>query len=1064
MAAFTIRHDGLIASGHTVAGSGRVGSVGVHIPAGLDLVVLDGLTVRGFDIGILAESPTILVNCEILDYRSAGVVFNGGTANVEFCSFLDQRSDDVKGAAIVAGRMASSVKVANNVFHIQGQNRFFGLGFLVAWVAKNNIGMGTNLFGVTGAGETSDFNVITAQSLDGIVEEAPEFARVTEGSEVLLLLHSSAAIRSVRETLLPLIDSSRFDPNTKLPKVDRRANKRAVEFLTAGAHEMSFVITQPAKLRILELIAGISSEAFDHAASGRNGVFVRLPSTNANPTSVAVEDPRDIQPSTDMAVLSFSDKLFGASSAYFKEERDQKVPFLLSASASRKSSLDGIGGLSFMAWAKARSVNADILMFRNGEGQAQDQPVIEVAQRFHDQVRPAMRLKLLLDAVAYDYAFVVEDTEAKDAIESAIAEDAWCFHGWSFDGIRARFFFARHGDMFLRSYPARAYVFDPLNEVMVPAQGSFLLTTPRTVVDANDQPICIGSNDQRERGWHGFIADVRLDIGEPLDRGAFEASFLTQGEFDDRARLSRQIPQTDLLISRDKSVLIRVPGTPAGDYPGTFDAFSLVKKVVLRGDDLVISGKRPGGDQEGVFLVSGGHLSTVIDNIPEVHDIAVDRAGYLVIIASDQPISRIDFEELERRQVELDDAPLYEFRSIGISRNGEYVIGDFSDLGGRLVVVRPPADIASTDPATTEVIQLGSEDVEKPTSITVTDEDEIYVADTVGPRVLRVATWKTFEEQIGIGIGVDIPASSTLQVLGTDFPLLGVLPGDRIAFISDAEDLKTVSGEEVASLGDPLTPDNAGEFFVSSVSGNELVLDRPMVSESPSSGRQFEVRLYRRNASAVTIHRGLPLVAPSSIAYDPGNPSKPVLVADAGAVRADYDPSVGVIFSVSQDGKLEPAYYRANLGFDLSTITSVALHQNLVLAPLTVASKLRSRLTWHMGVDPSDRGTIKNAAFPGLSDLEVPRTGLNELLLIQDASASVELDQDDAVLTFQTVFGVDPRIEVNYLNDEYENLSELGIITKDGVVLLGRQAIARMPYDPLSPVLTPWRQGLRITP
>jgi hypothetical protein len=1063
VAALTIRHSGLIASGQKVAGSGRIGSVGVHIPPGLDLVILDGFTIRDFDTCVLAESPTILVNCEIERFRTAGIVFNGGAGQVEFCSFLDQRSD-LTGACVVAGRLATSVKAANNLFHVEGSNRWFGIGTKVQWESVNNRGMSPNLFGVTGSGEIYAFGQITERSLDGIIEDAPEFARVTEGNEVLLLLHSSSAIRSVLSTLLPEIDNQRFDAVTRMPKVDRRGNKRAVEYLTAGAHEMSFAITQDAKLRILELISGISDEPFVSAASGRNGVFVRLPNTNSNPTSVVIEDPRDIQPSTDMAVLSFADKLFGDSSAYFKAERELKVPFLLSAQPSRKSSLDGAAAVSFMAWAKAASTNADTLLFRNGDGQGQDQAVIEVAQRFQGSVKPAMRLKLLLDTTAYDYAFVVEDIEALDAIEAAIAEDAWCFSGWSFDGLHARFYFGRQDDTHLKSYPARAYVFDALNDVMVPAQGAFALTQPRLIVDPNDQPLCVGSDDNRLRGWHGFIADMRLDIGQALDRSSFDVQFLSGKLFDDKTKLSKQIQQTDLLIARQSSLLVRVPGTPTGDYPGSTDQFTSIRKIVMRGDDVVIAGHRVGDAQDGVHLLVGSVLSTVVNNIPTIYDIAVDRAGVVVIVADDQPLTRIDLDEGERRIVALDNPPQFEFRSIGVSRNGEYVIGDFSDLGARLVIVRAPVDIASEEPAITESISLGSETLERPISIAVNDEDEFFILDEAEPKVVRVATWKIFQEQLGIGTDVSIPASATLQLSGVDFALLGVLPGDRLAFISDAEDLQQLNGEAVDALNDPVTPDNAGEFIISSVVGDTVILDRSLVAESPDMGMEFEVRVYRRNSTAVTIHRGLPLVAPNCIAFDSGNPSKPVLISDPAAVRASYDASVGVIFAIDISGALVPLYYRANLGFDLSTITSVALHPNPVLPTITVASTLRSRLVWHMSVDTSSRGTIKNAAFPGLSDLDVPRTSLNELLLIQDAAVSIARDAEDVVLTYETTFGTDPKLEVDFLNDEYETLSELGIVTKDGVVLLGRQTIARMPYDPLSPVITPWQQGLRITP
>lgn len=1063
MAALTIRHDGLIASGQTIVGTGRAGSVGVYIPPGLDLVILDGLTVKGFDIGILAESPVVVVNSEFLDYQTAGVALTAGENYVEFCSFLDQRADKAVGACVIAGRGAAEVSVANNVFYVVGVNRHFGLGYRVAWRSKNNIGLASNVFGRTGNGQVWSPRDVALTTLDGVVEASPGFARTEPGAEILLLLHSSAAIRASRTTFLPAVDNARFDANTRMPRVDRRSNKRAVEFLSAGAHEMSFAITQDAKVRMLELIAGVSRVPFTAAASGRDGVFSRLPNTNANPTPVLVDDARDIQPSTDMAVMSFDDRLFGPMSAYFKPERLARVPFLLSAAPSRKSDMGGAGALTVMIWAKALSANADTLVWRAGEGKAQDQEVFAVKQRFQGTIGPNLRLKLSIDKAASDYAFVVEDATAISAIESAIAADAWTFSGWTFDGVRARFLFGRAGDPFLRAYPARPYVFDALTEQMVPAQGATALTRPRTVVDPNDSPICVGSDGQRRNGWHGFIADVRVDIGEALDRGTIEAAFLSGKQFDDRVRLTKQILQTDLLIGREKSLLIRVPGTPAGPYPGTENVFAAIKKVVLRGDDIVLSGRMAGGDREGVYLIQGRDVSTIVDNIPEVRDIAIDRAGLLVIIASDIPVSRLDFDEGERRTLVLDDAPLYGFRSVAVAMNGQYVVGDFSDLGGRLVLVDAPEDIASTAAAPTEAIPLGSVTIAKPSSIAITEDDEIFIVDDVGPAIVKVETWKLFESQMGVGVDAPIPAASTLVVPGADFARLGVLPGDRLAFVTVDEDIKTAAGQVVASLGSDLSPDNAGEFFIASVNGDSVTLDRPMVAESPASGRQFEARLYRRNASATVMHRGSPLASPSCVAFNPGDPSRSILVADPGAVRSGADPNLGVIFALTREGVLEPAHYRANLGFDLSTVTSVAFHPNSRLAPITVAGSLRSRLTWHMEIDPSARGTIKNAAFPGLSDLVAPRASLNELLLIQDADVRVEADRDDAVLQFEAVFGTDPRLERSWLNNEYENLSELGVMTKDGVVLLGRQAIVKTPYDPLSPVLTLWRQGVRIS-
>lgn len=1063
MAALTIRHDGIVATGQTIVGQGRRGSVGVHVPPGLGLVVIDGFTVRGFDIGILAESPVVVVNSEFLDYITAGVALSAGENHVEFCSFLDQRDGRDAGSCILAGRSASSVKVANNAFHVFSKGRYFGLGYRVEWESLNNIGLAPDEFARTGNGQVWSPSGIVPASMGGVVRASPGFARTEPGHEVMLLLHSSDAIRSVRGTLLPPIEGQRFDQHSRLPRVDRKSNKRAVEFLSAGAHEMSFAITAEARVRMLELLAGLSRDAFVSAASGRNGTFSRLPGTNSNPTAVVVEDPRDIQPSTDMAVMSFSDHLFGGSSAYFKPERRGLVPFLLSAAPSRESNMHDASAISVMAWTKSLSANADILLWRGGEGVAQDREVVSVRQRFQGAMRPNLRLKLRLEASAHDYAFVVEDAEAIETIAGAIATDEWVFTGWSFDGLRARYFCGKRGDSFLRSYPARAYVVDPVAETMVPAQGSTALTVPRRILDPNDSPVCVGSNSSREDGWHGFVDELRVDIGEALGREEMEAEFLSGVPFGHRTRLSRQIPQTDMVIGRERGILLRAPGTPAGDYPGSEDVFAFVRKVVHGDGFLAVCGRRSGGDREGVYLVRDRVVSTVIDNIPEVYDIAIDRSGNLVILASDMPISRIDLGDGERRELTLDLEPMYSFRSIAISGNGQYVVGDFGDDGGRLVLVDAPRDVASNESATSETIPTGGLQVSRPVSIAVTDNDEIYVLDSDGPAISRIETWRLFETQIGLGVDQPVPAGQELVVPGVDLPAIGVLPGDRLAFVSSDEGLVTPFGQAVAQHEAPEN-DNAGEFLITSVSGSRVGLDRPLVAETAIAGKQFEMRLYRRNGTAVVVHRGAPLENPKCIAFNPGDPSRPILVADPSARRSDLDTSEGVIFSVGRDGTVAAAHYRANLGYDLSTVTSLLFRPNDTVPPITVAGALRSRMAWHMEIDQKARGTIRNAAFPGLSDLAVPHTTLNELLLIQDAQVAVERDRDDAVLRFETVFGTDPRLEKDWLNNEYENLSELGVITRDGVVLLGRQAIVKTPYDPLSPVMTLWRQGVRISP
>lgn len=1063
MAALTIRHGGLVASGQTIHGTGRPGSVGIYVPPGLGLVVIDGFTIRGFDYGIVADSPVVVTNSEVYRYRQAGLVLRAGESYVEFCSFLDIRTDGLIGAAIVATDGSGGVVVANSLYHIQGSRRWFALRHPGrTWTAQGLIGVAPQVEGDTREPHTSLQNAVPQVLQEsGHTEGDPRYARIEEGSENLLLLHTSPAIRAVRGSLLPAL-GDRYDATTRLPQVDRADNRRAVDFLTAGAHEMSFAITQGARVRMLELIGGIEgAEPFDHAASGRDGTFNRLPSSQQNPTDTLITNPVDIQPSRDLSVLTVSDSLVGDSSGYFKAEADNQVPFVVSAAPSRKSDFAGAEAATFLGWAKAESVNADTVFDKAGRGVAQDQSVAAARFRFQGEFKPNLSLKLKGSDIARDYTFVVEDSEALEHMQAVIDDDVWFFWAWRFDGLRAEFLLGRADENFLRAYPARPHVFDELTEVMVGTIGVLSFGEEHVIVDGNDQRVYVGSDADGAAAWHGFLDDVRLDIGEEASREALLEEFQSRAPLSDITRLTRKIPKTDLLIARDRDVLIKVPEVAAGKWPGIGGVFASIKRVVQVDGTLVIAGARVSGEQEGVYLTQGAGLETVIENIPEILDIAIDREGDLVILATDVVLSRLDFDEGVRREVTLDDPPEYEFRSIAIAPDNAYVIGD-SGAAGRVVLVRPPRDIASTDPASTEVLDFEEVELASVDSIAVTEDGDVYVLDAETPQVVKIGTVRVAQQRLALGVNVSIAAGGSLTLTGVDLNDLGVAIGDRVAFIAAAADLQTPEGEVVATSGDPVVPDNAGEFVARTVEGSTMTFDRSFVSESPTAGMQFELRIYRRNTTVLVMQEGAPLVAPTAVAYDPGNPGFPILISDPEAVRAGVTNHQGVIYRLGVGGELEELWYRGNFGYDLDEMNDIVLRQNPNLAPTVVASKLRSRMSWHMEIDPSSPGTIPNAAFPGLSDLDVPLISLNELLLVQPATVRVEEDGDDVLLVFDAVFGVDPRLDRDHLDADYENLSELGIVTKDGVVLLGRQTLARVPYDPLSPVLTRWRQGLRI--
>jgi hypothetical protein len=1064
MPALTIRHGGLVASGQTIHGIGRPGSVGIYVPPGLGTVVLDGLTVRGFDYGIVAESPVVITNSEFYRYGQAAIVLNGGASYVEYCSFLDFRTDGVVGAAIVATEVGG-VSFANCVYYVQGNRRWVVLRDSGrAWTGQNLIGVATNVEGETRESYLTLQNAVPQGLIvTSHVNEDPRFARIEAGAENLRLLHSSAAIRAVRSTLLPAL-GDRYDSVTKMPLVDREGNRRAVDFLSAGAHEMSFAVTHDARIRMLELIGGIAGALpFDHAASGRGGTFVRLPGSRQNPTVASTDASLDIQPSKRHSVLTVSDSLVGGSSAYFKSERVGKVPLLVSAQPSRRSAMDGAGELTISGWAKAESANADIVVFRPGRGLAQDQAVVSTRFVFRGAFQPSLSLKLKGSSIARDYTFTVEDSEALAFMQALIDDEVWFYFGWRFNGRRAEFLVGREDENFLRSFPSRPFVYDTTTEAMVGTTGVLSFVEPHTIVDSNEAPIYVGSNELRTDAWHGFIDEIRIDIGEESSREALLAEFQSRGPLNDTVRLTKQIPKTDLLIGRDADLLIKSPGVPAGVWPGISGYFDAISKVVPLGTSLVVAGERTGGNQQGVFLLTTSGAEIVIENIPTIYDIAVDREGDLVILASDDFLSRLDFAEGVRRTVVLDDLPEHAFRTIAIMPDNGYVIGDYAGSGARIVLVRVPRDIASTDAASTELVDFEEVDLEAPVSIAVTEEGDVFVLDAGGinvPSVLKISTVRTAQRRLALGVGVAIPVGSSLVLTGVDLNALGIAPGDRLAFIAAAADLETPEGEVVAATGDPVAPDNAGEFTIRTVEGSVLGFDRAMVAEAPTAAGQFELRIYRRNSTALMLHQGAPLVGPTEIAYNPGDPGWPMQVSDPGAVRTGVSNHTGVIYRVGS--VLEELWYRGNLGYDLDAMTTVALRVNPNLAPTVVASKLRSRLSWHMEIDPSARDTIVNAAFPGLSDLDVPLISLNELLLVQASQVRVEADGDDAVLVFETTFGVDPALEADFLNADYENLSEMGVVTEDGVTLLGRQTLARVPYDPLSPVLTRWRQGLRI--
>jgi len=1056
MPALTIRHDGLIASGHTVRGTGRPGSIGVHVVAGLDLVVIDGFTVRDFDVCILAESPVVIVNCEILRYRQAGIILKGSAAWVCFCSFLDDTFGGVQGAAIAASGVSPVVEA--NLFQISGKKRYFGLGDprRAVWTSKQNIGVATKVFG-TAVNLTDGDRVtaarVTSATLDGVTEDSPGFAQTTEGAENFRLLSSSPALRLVDKVDLPAINSRRFDANTMLPVVDRGSNRRAVEYVTAGAQEMSFSLTKGGRVRWLELIGGLSTQAFTHVASGRDGIFHRMPGTLSNPGVDITENPLDIQPSPDLAVMSYREALVGSSSAYFKPERLNLVPFTLSAAPSARSDMRGLTALTAYGWVKSRSSTADVVVHKKGHGRAQDRAVFEVAMRFQDKVAPNLSLKLGQDGTpGVDITFVAESASLASLIDVWTRNERWWFWAWAWDRGLPTIFVGSEDDPYLRAFSTRPFGLDPLTEEMTPTAMSLFLP----VMDPNTERFWVGSDADKERGWHGYVDEISIDMGEAMSRGDLTSIFKSKVAFPDASRVKRTVPQMDVVFAREADIYAKPPSAFVGEISAAVGAFIEIRKVVAAGKDVYVVGRKPGTIGWGIYRIGPDDEATVIEGVPDLRDLAVDRHGDLVLVADDMPLSRIDPTEGVRYEIL---APGYDFSVVAVSQDNEYVLDDARTA---LVLVHAASDI--TDP-TPEVVQ--PLDIEltlvSVKAMAVTDSNELYVLeDGAAPRLLRILFSRSVDVVEGLGVDVALPASDTFTNGGMvrSFGDLGLLPGDAFTIVSKVEDLTTGNGEVVNDDLDPTVLDNASTRYVRSVSGTTVVLDRPLVSEIPSAGKQFEVRVVRRSATDAVVVDGAPLVAPVAMCVYPENVLAPLLIADVGASELG-DPSVGVVFELRADG-LGVAYHLSSLGLDLSTVRSITVRENATLAPTEVVSLLRSRLCWHMEVDPA-APRIKNSAYPGFSDLDVPDLSLNELLLSKRGAATVTINASGvAELSYRASFGSEPELDRLWLNTEYENLSELGVMTEDGV-LLARQTVARMPYDPLSEVRTDWTQTVLVS-
>lgn len=1065
MAALTIRHSGAIVSGQTVRGSGRQGSVGIHVVAGLDLVVIHACTIRGFDVGIYAESPVLIVNCEILRYISAGVVLRASDSVVEFNSFLDEAGQAVVGlatdqawfGAAVISTVGSSV-VRSNCFLVTGANRYFGLGrsFRPAWVSEGNVGVATNLFAQTAvdvdpASIQRAFQSARAVTLRGVTEESPGYGCTTLGAENLRLFPSSVAIAAVKATSIPETSSNYFDATTRLPKVDRLANHRPVEYLTAGAHEMSFRLTRPGRIRVLELIAGISSKPFNRVASGRDGVFMRLPDTASNPTTELIDDARDIQPSGELAVLSYREKKYGETSLYFKPERDLKVPFLVSAAASTKSQMNGATALTVYGWAKPSSSNADVLLHRSGLGRAQDRPVLEAALRFRGYVAPNLSVKCARPGQqGIDYTFVAESATLQALIADWVSRDLWIFFGFTWDRSGVKVWVASEEDAHLRVFPARPFVLDLLTETMVGG----VISPEVTILDPNVEPICVGATSDRERGWHGYIASLAIDVGLAMGRADLESILKSGAQLPGAVRLLREVPQTDMVIGLEDSLHKKPPESPEQEIGATASYFDEIRRVVAFGSSLFVAAKAHGGDAWGAYRIAAGKIDVLVDNIPDLIDLQVDRRGIVVLAADDMALSRIDPDEGVRYEVTLPEnvTPT----ALGVGFDNEYYLA----AGAAVYAVVVSSDIASTAAASMEQLVLDS----IPTNVTAVEvgsDGQVYALDIgSSPRLLRISTGLAYNRVFPVGLNAGIGAGSSLTISGIDFSDLGVRPGDLIELISEADELQTVEGEAVATSGDPLVPANAGKRRVQTVGTSTITVDVPLVTESPASGRQFEVRITRRATIDAAVSTGAPLVSPTGLARNPYDELAPVYVVDAGAAHSAGDPALGVIFRFRVDRGLEPVLHLSNLGLDLSTAVDAAVADNLVLPQQQVAAKIRSRLSWHMGYEPGGR-RIVNSASPGDSDLSVPSLSLHDLLQIQGTSVRVVDEADQSVLSWSSVFESDPQLDSRYLNDEYENLSEVGVVTEDGV-LLGRVALARMPYDPVCEVSTLWGQTLKV--
>lgn len=1058
MAAVTIRHSGLILSGQTVRGVGRPGSVGIHILPGLDLVVIHACTIRGFDIGVWAESPALIVCSELFDYGSIGIALLAASSYVEFCSFLDVGKIG-PGAAIVA--LGISPDVRSNCFLVDGAKRYFGIGDprRAAWDSKNNVGKATLLFGQSGASfdPTNPKAVIAAATpadLPGVVDATPGYGDIRSGLENLRLLPHSPALRLVSDTGLPAVDSRYFDAATRLPVVDRLNNRRAVEFVTAGAHEMSFSLTRDGTIRVLELLGGISNKPFDRAASGKNGVFLRLPGTSSNPGDDVVENPLDIQPSGELAVLSFRDARIGASALYFKPEKDLKVPFLVSAPPSPKSDMNGVSAFSSYGWVKALSRNADIILHKPGLGRAQYRPVLEVALRFRGAMAPNFSVKTSRPGGrGIDYTMVAESAALRTLVEQWIAADKYFFIAATWDRGIGTIFVGAQGDAFLRAFSTRPFVLDEVTEQMVGG----VVAPDVAVLDPNDSSICFGSAVDASRGWHGYIDDFAIDIGQGLQRADLEAIFALEDGLPDVARILREVPQTDLVMALRNAVYVKTPGAVVAEIPSLHGYFDEIARVVSDGSATYFAARRHGGEQWGVFSLQGGVVAVLLENISLVYDLKIDRRGHLVIVANDIILSRLDPVEGIRWPVIFPSGFDPFVVSVAVGLDNEYYLG----IAGGPSVLTAPEDISSTDIADVEPLDMDS-DASFLISQELGGDGFVYGIDAFSGtfKLIRFGSIRTFDTVFLLGVDVAISVGNSLSIQGVDFTDLGVRPGDRISFVSAEGNLTTPEGEVVAP-GDAITPNNASLRLVTDTSEASIQVDVPFVAEVPDAGRQFEVRIFRRQTIDAVVAAGAPFVNPSGMAPNPYDTKAPIYVSDNGAQRDQFDPALGVVFAFRTDSGLQTAQSFSTLGIDLSTIVDVSVRDNVALPKVQIAASLRSRLVWHM--EYSSDGVIKNAAFPGQSDLVLPKLTLNDLIVVEPTARQVVVQDGVAVLTWSARFGPTPELDAVALNDTYENLSELGIVTSDGV-LLARTTLARMPYDPLAETRTDYHQTLRVAP